>query len=123
MDLSSGLEELKNRLELLLGEKPPAPIDESLQGEVERQAKALQSRERMAVAGGQLLTAAFTFLGEMFPESAPPEGDRMTELFRKQLAQCMEKNSDGSLRMTISLPDESILDKLAASLARIARAA
>jgi len=124
VDLSSGMEELKNRLELLLGEKPPAPIDETLQGEMERQAQALQHRERMAAAGGQLLAAAFTFLGEMFPQGAPPpDGDRMTELFRGQLAQCLEKNADGSLRMTISLPDESILDKLATSLARIARGA
>jgi SNF2 family DNA or RNA helicase len=121
VDLASGMEELKNRLELLLGTKPPAPIDESLQEDVEKQARELQRREKIAMAGGQLLGAAFTFLGEIFPgKEESPESVRMVEMFRNQLAQCMEKREDGSLRMTITLPDESVLNNLARSLARIA---
>ena len=39
IDLSSGLDELKNRLEILLGVKPDALTDESLKEQVEREAQ------------------------------------------------------------------------------------
>jgi hypothetical protein len=123
VDLSSGIEELRNRLELLLGEKPPAPLDESMQGEVEKNAVALQRKKRIAAAGGELLGAAFAFLSEMVPNREDaPENNRLAEIFRRQLSQCMEKDEDGSLRMTITLPDEAVLNNLAKSLARLARA-
>ena len=38
IDLSSGMDELKKRLEILLGAKPEAPADESLREEVEKEA-------------------------------------------------------------------------------------
>jgi len=44
----------------------------------------------------------------------------MAEVFRIKLSQCPEKREDGSLRMTIALPDESVLNNIARSLARIA---
>ncbi|HQJ31352.1 MAG TPA: DEAD/DEAH box helicase [Syntrophales bacterium] len=121
VNLASGMEELKNRLELLLGIKPPAPVDESAREEAERQAGELRRRERIAAAGGQLLGAAFAFLGEIFPgKEETPESLRMADAFREQLFQCLEKGADGSLRMTVTLPDETALNNLARSLARIA---
>jgi len=44
----------------------------------------------------------------------------MAEVFREQLSQCLERSADGSLRMTVTLPDEAALNNLAHSLARIA---
>jgi len=38
---------------------------------------------------------------------------------KEQLAQCMDKDEQGRLRMTFTLPDESVLDNMASSLARI----
>ncbi len=121
VSLASGIEELKNRLELLLGVKSPAPIDESVREEAERQAQDLQRRGRIAAAGGQLLNAAFAFLGEILPEKGEtPESLRMTDAFRQQLAQCLDKKPDGTLQMTITLPDEAVLNNLAGVLAKIA---
>ncbi|MCK4991224.1 MAG: DEAD/DEAH box helicase, partial [Bacteroidales bacterium] len=68
IDLTSGLDELKNRLEILLGAKPDAPPDESLKEQVEKDARQLARKENISKAGGQLLGAAFSFIGEMFPE-------------------------------------------------------
>jgi len=68
-----------------------------------------------------LLGAAFAFLGEVFPgRGDTPESLRMAEVFREQLSQCLERSADGSLRMTVTLPDEAALNNLAHSLARIA---
>ena len=36
------------------------------------------------------------------------------------LPMCMDKGEDGELKMTITIPDESVLDNLAKSLARMA---
>jgi hypothetical protein len=73
VQLASGIEELKRRLELLLGARPEAPPDVSVRERTEAAALA-QRRERVAEAGGQLLAAAFSFLGEILPslpESTP----------------------------------------------------
>jgi len=40
--------------------------------------------------------------------------------YRQLLEECLEKREDGSLQLTVSFPDESILDTLASGLERIA---
>ncbi len=75
VDLASGMDELKRRLEVLLGARPDGAIDESQRAEVEREAERLAQRERIANAGGQLLGAAFAFIGEMFPKKEETEAN------------------------------------------------
>jgi len=72
--LASGMEELKRRLEVLLGAKPHAAVDESEKQRQQREAERLARRSRVAEAGGQLVAAAFTFLGEMIPQREPTNG-------------------------------------------------
>ena len=67
VDMVSGIEELKRRLEVLLGAKPDAPI-ESQKSEGKENSNSLLRRDRMANAGGQLIGAAFAFIGEMFSQ-------------------------------------------------------
>ena len=123
IDLSSGIEELKNRLEILLGAKPDAPPDESMKEQVEKEAEQLARRQKMAKAGGQLLGAAFAFIGEMFPEKEETEKTiEMTKTFKERLSECLEKGESGELKMTITLPDETVLDTLAESLAKMVNA-
>lgn len=110
----------KKRLEILLGTKPDAAPDESMRDHVEKEAEALARKEKISRAGGELLGAAFSFISEMFPEKEPSEQTtRLTEVFQDRLSECLEKGEDGELKMTITLPDASVLDKLAQSLARI----
>jgi hypothetical protein len=120
VDLASGMEELKRRLEVLLGTRPDAPVDESQKKEVEKEAEQLVVKQRIASAGGQLLGAAFAFMSEIFPQKEETEQTRqMAETFKKRLSECMEKDDDGKLKMTFTLPDESVLDNLAKSLAQV----
>jgi SNF2 family DNA or RNA helicase len=118
VSLTSGIEELKRRLEVLLGNKPDAPLDVSEKLKAEQTAEEHARKERIADAGGQLLGAAFAFIGEMLPRSEDSEkAAEMTGLFKEKLAGCMEKDENGKLKMTISLPDDSALDNIAQSLA------
>jgi hypothetical protein len=120
VDLAAGIDELKRRLEILLGAKPDAPLDESRKAEVERETEQRARREKIAAAGGQLLGAAFALIGEMFPQKEEsPETVQMTEMLQKRLAQCLERSEDGRLKMTITLPDESALTRMAKSLAQM----
>jgi hypothetical protein len=118
--LASGMDELKRRLEVLLGTKPVVPIDESQRADVEREAQRMAQREKIASAGGQLLGAAFAFIGEMFPKKEETEEAlHMAETIKNRLADCMEKDENGRLTMTVTLPDESVLTNMAKSLAQI----
>ena len=117
---ASGIEELKRRLEVLLGTKPDAALDESKKAEVEREAAQLMRKEKMAEAGGRLLEAAFAFIGEILPPQQETERTlQMTATIKQRLSECLGKDEKGRVHMTISLPDESVINHLAKSLAQI----
>ena len=122
VQLESGMEELKRRLEILLGAKPEAPVDESLKQREEREAADRQEHwERMSIAGGQLVSAAFNFLGEMIPQPARAgKSEVLANRFREQLESCMERDDQGRLKLTVTLPDTETLSSMASSLARLA---
>jgi len=80
----------------------------------------LARKERMANAGGQFLGAAFAFIGEMFSKKEETEQSiQMAETFKNRLSECLDRDEKGHLKMTVTLPDESVLDNLAKSLAQI----
>lgn len=122
VDMASGMEELKGRLEVLLGAKAEAPLDVSTQRAAEQtnQTFAVEHRDRVAAAGGELLGAAFKFLGELVSqqESAPPSEALVANL-RAGLGACVEEDSSGKPRLTVTLPDRSALESLAQTLAKL----
>ncbi|MFV1995716.1 MAG: DEAD/DEAH box helicase, partial [Verrucomicrobiales bacterium] len=122
VDMASGMEELKSRLEVLLGNAPEAPLDESVRQNVEEQAAEFaQRREKVAAAGGELLSAAFGFLCEVLPESPiDMEVQKKTAAaVRESLGQCLETDSDGVTKLTVTLPDSGALDRPAEALSRL----
>ncbi|MCU0979191.1 MAG: helicase, partial [Pirellulaceae bacterium] len=120
VDLASGMEELKRRLELLLGAKPEAPTDESVKADRQKEAELLARRERVAAAGGELLGAAFNFLGELMAEHREtPASQQLAGDLRNRLSECIQPDEAGRPRLTVTLPDRAALDKLAESLSRL----
>ena len=118
VDLSTGIEELKRRMEILLGARPEAAEDESMKTEAEQTAAALVRKEKIAAAGGQLVGAAFAFIGEMLADRAGDDDlAPVAGAFKARLSECLERTEDGRLNMTITLPDETFLDTMARSLA------
>lgn len=121
VSVESGMEELKRRLEVLIGAKPEAAVDVSEKKRLESEVKEKsEQRERMSAAGGQLLASAFGFLAELVPQAANQEEAKKTsELLKQQLSECLDKDEQGRMRMIITLPDPSILSTMAESLARL----
>lgn len=120
VDMVTGMEELKRRMEILLGAKPEAAEDESMRAETEKSAVVLARKEKVAEAGGKLVGAAFDFIGEMFQGQEPGNGmDELVGAFKTKLGDCLERTADGRLQMTITLPNEAFLENMAKSLAGI----
>jgi superfamily II DNA or RNA helicase len=121
VDLQGGMEELKRRLEVLLGQKPAAAKDLAGRERVVAETQALaERRERLAAAGGQLLSAAFAFMGELLPKAPEtPESAQAASEIERSLAQCIEKDDKGVLRLTVALPSAEALQSLARSLASL----
>jgi len=119
VDLVSGAEELKRRLEVLLGRSPDAAVDESMSRKGVREGTRIAEQRRLAAAGGELLSSAFRFLGEILPPAPASTATRVTEeRLRERLRACAEQGSNGEVELRVSLPAEA-LDGLAATLARI----
>jgi len=117
--MESGMEELKRRLEVLLGAKPsainsPAAINAPVPG-VDQQAQ-----QRLAQAGGQLLTSALEFFHQLVPDRpATPAAQQLAESLKQGLGTFVQRDDQGQVRLNLTLPDPTILDKLATSLARL----
>ncbi|NLS94337.1 MAG: DEAD/DEAH box helicase [Planctomycetaceae bacterium] len=121
VDMVSGMEELRRRLEVLLGAKPEAPVDETSLERSKQEAEAAKERQaRVAEAGGELLGAAFKFLGELVsqtPDSQPaPQG--LVSQVREGLQQCVQVDETGKHRLTVAFPDAKAVENLAGVLAR-----
>lgn len=121
VQLTSGIEKLKRRLEALLGARPEGPPDVSLQQRTEAEAAALALRkERVSEAGGHLLAAAFSFLGEILPAGTSGEpAPQAVSALRAGLQECVETGEDGKLRLAVTLPGVQSLDALASVLAKM----
>jgi hypothetical protein len=118
--LASGIDELKQRLEVLLGAKAHAPVDETAKQRREQEPERLVRRSRVAEAGGQLVAAAFAFLGEMVPQREPTNGAaKMADELKARLDECLERDEQGRPRLTVTLPNETALENLARSLAAL----
>jgi superfamily II DNA or RNA helicase len=121
VDMVSGVEELRRRLEVLLGARPEAPVDVTQQEEVARQTDQLaEHRSRVAAAGGEMLGAVFNFLGELVSRDQPqPPSEAVVAQVRNRLNECVEADPSGGQRLTVTLPDRTSLDHLAQTLARL----
>ena len=70
-----------------------------------------------------MLSAAFAFLSEMVPSLPKSEPDpRVVQDMKQRLAECVERDEEGRMKLTVTLPDESSLSSLADSLARFVSA-
>jgi superfamily II DNA or RNA helicase len=119
--LESGIEELRRRLERLLGNTPDAPIDRSQQDRVLEQTQSLaQRRERVAAAGGQLIGAALSLVGELIDSQGRPAADpALVNRLQQGLAQNIQRDENGRPQLQITLPNDEALTGFAETLARL----
>ncbi len=125
VDLVSNVEELRQRLEILLGKPPMAAVDTNELAAREREAAAAARREQVAVAGGALVGAAFSFLAELLPADSAAGGEpdaasvALADRVRRQLEECLAEDEAGRPTLTVKLPDRAALDALATTLGRL----
>ncbi len=124
IELQSGMEELKRRLERLLGEKPTTPVDESLLRDVEVETAMLakkrdvERREKVAAAGGELLGAALNLVGQLLDTGSQPNSETVS-VIHQRLTDCVEKDETGRPQLRFTLPNDEAVKGLAETLAKL----
>jgi len=121
VEMVTGIDELKGRLEILLGAKSTAPLDATAKADAEELTRqATERRERVSAAGGELLGAAFKFLGELVASQAEKAAEpTVAAELRNRLSECVEDDGSGRQRLTVTLPDKAALNSLADALAQL----
>ena len=124
VEMISGQEALRQRLEILLGAKPDAPVDVSQQRDATTAASLMnEHQQRVAAAGGEMLGAVFNFLGELIRQS-PTTGTsepapELVHRMRENLTGCATESSDGRQQLMLTLPNREALETLATTLAKL----
>src|SRR5207245_4879119 len=127
VDLAGGIEELRRRLEVLLGAVPEAPSDESLRRESELEVARVAAehrarREKLALSGGHLLSAAFQFLGYLLPvpsNSPKSAANALAATLKQSFSDLMEHDEQGRPRLSFVLPDATALNDVTNVLAQL----
>lgn len=119
--MRSGIEELRRRVERLLGKQPAAPVDQSGLEHAETEARQVaERRERVAAAGGQLVGAAMQLVGELIAERNRPAPDpALVNRLHSGLAETVERDEMGRPQLRLTLPDDEALGQFAETLARL----
>jgi SNF2 family DNA or RNA helicase len=115
VDLAGSMDELKRRLEILLGAKQEAPVRESERTRTDDEAQRdAERKQRVAEASGQLVAAAVRLLGELLPRpEGTPETTQAAAIVREQLAGAIDSDASGRPVLTLTLPDQAALDGIA----------
>lgn len=120
--LESGAEELRRRLEKLLGVKPNAPVEGSQQRQTPLSLAALDKKKRVSIAGGQMLQAAFQMLAELVPEPVGSEAStRMAQEIQQSLEESVEVDEEGRPVLQLTFADTGQIASLAKTIARFAQ--
>ncbi|MGE0760014.1 MAG: helicase-related protein [Pirellulaceae bacterium] len=123
VQFEGGIEEMRNRLEVLLGAKPIAPVDESGRHAAHAEAERLAAqRDRVAAAAGEMLGTAFRLLSELTVQAAgaeAPASERLAADLKSRLTECIDWDGDGRPRLSVTLPNAQAVDNLARTLASL----
>lgn len=120
VDMAGGAEELKHKLEILLGRPEDAPLDMSELEKQKQQAEKVARKEKVAVAAGELFSSAFKLLGEIVPQQLDEQAlEQKKDAIRINLKDCLETNEQGQVELKLKLPNKAALDNIAAALAKL----
>jgi hypothetical protein len=124
--MSSNIDDLKKKLELLLGEKDPAPVDMSMLEEVteEKDKASVINIEKASEASGKMLSAVFSFIQESIPSSVTKEKrSPLTLALEESLKSISNVEADGKVRMQLTFDSQEAVDAMAAAIAGLLEAA
>jgi superfamily II DNA/RNA helicase len=113
VDVRTQSEDLKAKLEVLLGAKPDAPVDETSK----EAASLAAANDRLAVAGSTLLRAAFELVGEIVGGHAGMKGESIREELRTTLDAKIVADESGQRRLSVAMPSRDTLAAIMQGLA------
>jgi len=120
VDIVSGAEALKRRLEILLGRPENAPVDISELERHKQQAERKASKEKVAAAAGELFISAFNLLEQIIPQKLDDKMfEQKKDAIKSYLQDYMKTDDNGNLELKLKLPDQSALENIATVLAKI----
>lgn len=121
LQLRSNMEDLKSRLETLLGRPPAAAEHRAEKKKVDQKADdVMQQRQRVAQAGADVMTARCHCVSELVPaeKSASPDPKVVLQV-RSGLNGLVGKDEQGRPQLQVALPDTGTLDQLSNALATL----
>ncbi len=121
VELQSGTEDLKSRLEVLFGARPEAFADKTEEKRMQeaaasRAAPGPRGRGRRRVAGSRLSIPGA--IGREWRGSHTGVPHRSSAICARRLEQCIEEEPTGRLRFAVTLPSRQSLDAMAETFAR-----
>ncbi len=111
VDLVSGIEELKSRLEELLGAEQAIGEDPTSKEAREKELKDRQ--EKIALASGNLFSSMFDLLGNLMPSHPKAETNNNIAEMQNRLKQCIEFDDQGRPVLKMILPSEKNISDMA----------
>lgn len=119
LNLRTQGEDLRQRLERLLGERPPAPEAQLQQRAAQQEVEDAAARqERLAEAGTQVVSAVCRLVNDLVPATAPAE-DHVVQAVRGGLESLVRHDAQGRPQLQLTLPSTDSLNELAGALARL----
>jgi hypothetical protein len=115
VDVHTQSEDIKAKLEVLLGNKPEAPIAEGVK---ETTARAV-TNDRLAETGTKFVRAAFELLGELIGRDDPARGDHIVSDLSSALDVKVIAGENGEERISFALPAREKLASLFDGVARL----
>lgn len=123
VEMRTGIEDLKKRLEILLGCKQESPVDLSMQQRERIKAQALAKQKNIEEASGTLLGAALGLLSQLMPE-IPIDKQSAAASVQKQIVKnlldSIDKDESGRMILKIAISDEKALESVGKALAGLA---
>ncbi len=114
--VKSSLDDLKKRLEVLLGSKGTAPVDESQRSRTVAEMERLARQEKLGAACGQLLSSAMALFAELAPPAFPRPDAAALEGVARRVREAISIDETGQARLSLTLPPVEALQPLAAAL-------
>ena len=115
VDVRTQADDIKAKLEVLLGSKPEAPVDET----VKETASRATANDRLAEAGSSFLRAAFDLVGEIAGGHGAGRHEAALEELRATLDVKVVPEEHGKRRLSIAIPSREALSGLMRGLARL----
>ena len=105
VDIRTQAEDIKEKLEVLLGAKPAAPVDET----VRESASLAAANDRLAHAGSALVRAAMDILGEVTGATDAAQREAIGNLVTARLDVKLVADAAGGRRLSFAMPSPGIL--------------